>query len=196
MRLDRIVGNLLDLSRIQGGSLRPALRRHDLAVLIDDALARLRPLFPTHRFVADLPPGLPPVNIDWVAIDQVLANLIENAARYAPPGTEVRIAARRGAQEIAIEVTDRGPGIPDAALSHLFTPFFRVQTDTEPGTGASGFGLGLAVARGLVEAHGGMLGVRNRRGGGAVFTFTLPLATGVADGEEFAGTGLRSGQPA
>jgi two-component system sensor histidine kinase KdpD len=178
-RLNRIVGNLLDLSRIQGGSLRPAKARHDLAMLVDDVVARLRPQLPAHSFVVEVPEDLPPVLIDWVEIDQVLSNLVENAAKYSPPGTEVRIAARPIAREIEVQVADRGPGIPREALPHLFTPFFRV-LGRDRMKGPQGSGLGLAVARGLIEAHGGRLGVQNRRGGGAIFTFTLPLLASAA----------------
>src|SRR4029077_6342527 len=111
-------------------------------------------------------------SLDYVEIDQVLSNLIENAAKYAPRGTTIEVAARHVADMIEIEVSDRGPGIPTEAAARIFEPFYRVRRE-----GPSGIGLGLAVAKGLVEAHGGSITARNRAGGGAAFTFTLPADT-------------------
>ncbi len=178
-RLNGIVGNLLDLSRIEGGSLRPDKDWHDLASLIGDVVRRVRTRYPEHFFAVDLPSDLPPLLIDWVEIDQVFSNLIENAAKYSPTGTKVWIAARHDGSCVRVQIADRGPGIPASALTYLFTPFYRVQAlsgQCRP----KGIGLGLAVARGLVEAHGGKIAVRNRDDGGAIFSFTLPLAEGPA----------------
>jgi len=178
-RLNGIVGNLLDLSRIEGGSLRPDKDWHDLASLIGDVVRRVRVRYPQHFFAIDLPSDLPPLLIDWVEIDQVLSNLIENAAKYSPTGTKVWIAARRDGSCVRVQIADRGPGIPASAMTYLFTPFYRVQAlsgQCRP----KGIGLGLAVARGLAEAHGGKIAVRNRDDGGAIFSFTLPLAEGPA----------------
>lgn len=179
-RLNRIVGNLLDLSRLQGGSLRPERAWHDLGGVLTDALTRLRPLTARHHVVLDLPEELPPVPLDDVQIDQVFANLIENAAKYAPPDTKIWVSARRSGDEVIVQVADRGPGIPPAALPHLFDPFYRVERDRGR---VAGTGVGLAVARGLVEAHGGRIWARNRADGGAFLAFTLPLAApeGAAD---------------
>lgn len=176
-RLNLIVGNLLDLSRLEGGSLRPEKVWYDLSAIVDDVLGRLKSQTARHRLVVDLPNDLPPILVDPVELDQVLSNLVENAAKYTPPGTEVRVAARRVAGEIEIEVADRGPGVPDAALPHLFEPFYRVGGHERS---PKGTGLGLAVARGLVEAHGGRIWAENRPGGGARFAFRLPLASPAA----------------
>jgi two-component system, OmpR family, sensor histidine kinase KdpD len=171
-RLNRIVGNLLDLSRIEGGSLRPEKAWYDLGALVDDVLGRLRPLTARHRLVVDVAPDLPAVPLDYVEIDQVLSNLVENATKYTPAGTEIAVTARRDNGIVHLSVADRGPGIPPEALPHLFDPFYRVADGTPR---PAGLGLGLAVARGLVEAHGGHLRADNRPGGGALFTLTLPL---------------------
>lgn len=172
-RLDRLVGNLLDLSRIEGGSLRPVKDWHDLAGLVDDVLGRLRPLTAQHALTVDIPEDLVPVPLDYVQIDQVLSNLIENAIKYTTPGAEIRISARAADAQVRVEVADRGPGIPAPALPHLFDPFYRANGwDRQP----KGTGLGLAVARGLVEAHRGRIWAENRPDGGARFVFTLPLA--------------------
>jgi signal transduction histidine kinase len=111
--------------------------------------------------------------LDPVEIGQVLYNLIENAAKYSPPDTEIGIDVRRESGAIRTQVSDRGPGIPDAALPYLFDPFYRV-IDGKPRP--QGLGLGLAIGKGLLEAHGGRVWAENRAGTGAVFTFTLPAS--------------------
>lgn len=170
-RLSRIVGNLLDLSRMESGTLHPERTWYDLAALIDDVVGRLRPLTQGHHVEVRVPEDLPPVSLDYVEIDQVLSNLIENAARHAGPGTSILVSAAIDGANAVVEVSDNGPGVPTDALAHVFEPFFRGASGGSP----RGTGLGLAVARGLVEAHGGDISVRNQPGGGAVFRFTLPI---------------------
>jgi len=174
-RLDRIVANLLDLSRMEGGALRPQRALHDVGALVEDVVERLREQTAAHPVSASVDPDLPPVSLDYVEIDQVLSNLVENAAKYAPPGTPIDVTARRLGDAVEIEVADRGPGVPPEAAVRLFEPFFRLRQSGGP----TGLGLGLAVAKGLVEAHGGAISVRGREGGGARFAFTLPLAPSV-----------------
>ena len=172
-RLNQLVGNLLDLSRIEAGSLQLEKGWYDLGVLVDEVLGRLRPLTRRHQVVVDIPEDLAPVPLSYVEIDQVLSNLIENATKYAPAGTEIRVSARREGDEVRVEVSDQGPGIPPGAVSRLFEPFYRVSRGrSQP----KGTGVGLAVAKGLVEAHGGRVWAENRPGGGARFIFTLPMA--------------------
>ena len=174
LRLNRIVGNLLDLSRLEAGGLRPEKGWYDLGALIDDVLGRLRPATARHLVTKDVPDNLPPVPLDYVEIDQVLSNLVENGTKYTPPGSEIYVAARCVDGEARVEVADRGPGIPTSALARLFEPFHRGDgTAVRP----RGTGLGLAVAKGLVEAHGGRIWAENRTDGGARFVFTLPLST-------------------
>jgi two-component system sensor histidine kinase KdpD len=170
-RLSRIVSNLLDLSRMESGTLHPERTWYDLAALIDDVVGRLRPLTQDHRVEVRVPEDLPPVSLDYVEIDQVLSNLIENAARHTRPGTAIAVSASVEGGEAIVEVSDDGPGVPKDALDRVFEPFFRGPSGGTP----RGTGLGLAVARGLVEAHGGHISVRNRPDGGAVFRFTLPI---------------------
>jgi two-component system sensor histidine kinase KdpD len=171
LRLNRIVGNLLDLSRIEGGTLRPEKSWYDLGALIDDVVGRLRPISARHSLVVDVQDDLPPIPLDYVEIDQVLSNLIENAAKYSPPGTQIVVRARRAGREVRVEIADEGPGIPPSSVPHLFDPFYRVDEATPR---AKGLGLGLAVAKGLVEAHAGRIWVENRPGGGSLFQITLP----------------------
>jgi len=171
-RLNRLVGNLLDLSRIQAGSLVPQRGWYDLSALVDDVLGRLRFVTSRHRLVVSLEEELPPVFLDYIEIDEVLANLVENATKYTPPGSEITVRVTREDDDVRVEVADTGPGIPAEALPRLFEPFYRVQRE---GQTARGTGLGLAVAKGLVEAHGGHIWAERREGGGASFVFTLPL---------------------
>jgi two-component system sensor histidine kinase KdpD len=170
-RLNAIIENLLDLSRMESGILQPRKEWYDLAALVDDVLGRLRPLTNGHPVVVDIPSDLPPVELDYVEIDQVLSNLIENATKYVPTGQEIRVSARRSGGELQVEVTDRGPGVSQDALRRLFEPFYR---EDEARRKKKGSGLGLAVSKGLVEAHGGRIWAENRPGGGARFVFTLP----------------------
>jgi K+-sensing histidine kinase KdpD len=172
-RLNRIVGNLLDLSRIEAGALKPQKDWYDLGALVDDVVGRLRPVTAGHHVVLAVPDDLPPVQLDYVEIDQVLTNLLENAVKYAPGGSEVGITIRVVGQEVRVEVCDRGPGLPAGAVAELFEPFVRAGAGDRS---AAGTGIGLAVARGLVEAHGGRIWAANRDGGGASFAFSLPLA--------------------
>jgi two-component system sensor histidine kinase KdpD len=169
-RLNRLVGNLLDLSRIQAGSLVPQRGWYDLSA--GRMMGRLRFVTSRHGLVVSVEEELPPVFLDYVFIDEVLANLIDNAVKYTPPGSEIAIRATRDNDEVRVEVADTGPGIPPEALPRLFDPFYRVQRE---GQMARGTGLGLAVAKGLVEAHDGHIWAENREGGGASFVFTLPL---------------------
>jgi two-component system sensor histidine kinase KdpD len=176
--LNHLVGNLLDLSRIEGGSLKPQMSWQELDTAIDDTLDRLRPVTRRHRLRIDVPHGLAPMWFDPVEIGEVVYNLVENASKYAPPDTEISLTVTSGAREVSVAVEDRGPGIPAAALPHLFDPFYRV-SDSRPRP--QGLGLGLAIVKGLVEAHGGRVWAENRAGGGARFTFTLPLGSAPAE---------------
>jgi two-component system sensor histidine kinase KdpD len=171
-RLNRLVGNLLDLSRIEAGSLRPQQSWQDFEAIIEDAAERLRPVTREHRLCIDVPPDLAPIWVDPVEIGEVLYNLVENAAKYAPPETEISLEVRPDGAALRVSVSDRGPGVPATAVPHLFDPFYRV-VDGRPRR--QGLGLGLAIVKGLVEAHGGRVWAENRTEGGARFTFTLPL---------------------
>jgi two-component system, OmpR family, sensor histidine kinase KdpD len=171
-RLNHLVGNLLDLSRIEAGTLRPQQSWQDLDTLLENTADRLRPVTRRHRLRLEVPEALPAVWLDPVEIGEVVYNLVENAAKYAPPDTEITIQARRDGGTLRVAVSDRGPGVPAAALPRLFDPFYRV-IDGRPRP--QGLGLGLAIVKGLVEAHGGRVWAENRAEGGARFTFSLPL---------------------
>ena len=171
-RLNRIVGNLLDLSRIQGGTLVPARDWHDPTLILRETLHRLAPITREHRLLLDVSDDLPPVYIDPVEIDQVVANLVENAVKYTPPGAEIRVTAEVADGELRVSVADSGPGVPSEALARLFEPFYRAPKTQS----VRGSGLGLAVAHGLITAHGGRIWVENGNGHGARFSFAIPSA--------------------
>lgn len=172
-RLARIVANLLDLSRMESGTLRPERGWYDLTALVDDVLGRLRAITRGHPVHVRASDDMPPVPLDYVEVDQVLSNLIENAVRHTPSGTQIWITVERGEGDAVVTVSDNGPGMPETALARLFDPFVRAAQRTG---GPGGVGLGLAIARGLIQAHGGRITAANRPEGGAIFRFTLPLA--------------------
>ena len=180
-RLNRLVSNILDLSRIEAGGLVARHSAFPLEDLIPDVLERLRPLLGPRPIEVDIPPGLPPIDIDEVFIDQVLTNLLENTARYAGAGVAVRVSARQVEPgQILLTIEDAGPGVPADALPHLFEKFYRVP---RTGEGARrGTGLGLAVVRGLVETMGGRITARPSAMGGLAMDLELRTAAEAADG--------------
>ena len=157
-RLNRLVGNLLDMSRIEEGALKPEKEEYSLTALIHDVLGRLEPLLEGRVVRTHLPPDdLLLVNLDYLEIDQVLTNLIENAVRYTPAGSPIEVSAHSEGEEVEISVADRGQGIPPADLARVFDKFYRVLHGQHPASYPTGSGLGLAVCKGLVEAHGGRI---------------------------------------
>lgn len=170
-RLTLMVSNLLDLSRIEGGALRPDRDWHDLGELIRDTVARLASQTAEHPVKVDVPDDLPLVFLDYVEIGQVLVNLIGNAAKYTPAGTPITISARRLGDSVEVRVADCGPGIPAARLPRIFERFYRAHG----GGAVSGTGIGLAICKGLIEAHGGTIRAESRAGEGTTMIVTLPL---------------------
>jgi two-component system, OmpR family, sensor histidine kinase KdpD len=173
-RLNRLVANLLDMSRIEAGVLKPEKEWYPLDELIHDVLGRMQPMFQGRAVHTEIPDDLPPVELDYLQIDQVLTNLLENAIRYTPPGSPIDISVQLCDDSVMVSVADRGPGVPPSDFERVFDKFYRVLT-SEKAARITGSGLGLAVCRGLIEAHGGRIWVENRQGGGALFRFTLPL---------------------
>jgi two-component system sensor histidine kinase KdpD len=165
------VGNLLDLSRIEAGTLRPMLDWYDIQEVTDHVLPRIRPLLAQRPFALDLQPGIPPVHLDLLRIEQLLINLVENAAKYSPPGSPITIKVNSNGDGLRLAVIDHGPGVPMSQRVRIFDRFYRMQqhSDRDPGTG-----LGLAICRGITEAHGGTIHVEETPGGGATFVLTLP----------------------
>ncbi len=168
-RLGRLVANLLDMTRFEAGGVRVDKEWQSLEELIGAALGRLDPLLADRAVAARIAPELPLVACDGVLIEQVLTNLIENAARHTPAGTPIDLAAGPAGAEVVVEVADRGPGLVAGDEERVFDKFYR------RAPGQAGTGLGLAICRAIVEAHGGRIEAENRPGGGAVFRFSLPL---------------------
>ncbi|HET6953082.1 MAG TPA: ATP-binding protein [Acidimicrobiales bacterium] len=168
-RLDRLVANLLSLSRIEAGALVPEIQAVDLDELLTDRVARLSRLLRDVRVETRLPDLVPLVDADYVLVDQVVTNLLENAARHAPAGSTVRIEACDRGDVMEVAVSDCGPGVAPADRGWIFEPF------RAGGNGSRSSGVGLAICKGIVEAHGGRMGVGEAEGGGARFTFTLPV---------------------
>jgi two-component system sensor histidine kinase KdpD len=177
-RLERLVRNTLELSRIRAGALEVEPERVDIADLVQHAVRRLRPIARAHRVRLDVDDDLPPVSLDVTMAEQILLNLLENALRYAPPGSEILVGAHvhPGADEIELRVADHGPGVPSDAQERIFKEFQSV--DTRPDR--AGTGLGLAIVRALVVAHGGSVHYEDTPGGGATFVCTFPLEVGAA----------------
>ncbi len=157
-RLNRLVSNLLDMSRIDAGVLQPMLAAHVLADLVERTVERVAPLLAPRTPVVDVPPELVPVLVDEVWTDQVLTNLLENVARYTPAGTTVRVTAAAEADRVRVTIADDGPGVSPEALARLFEKFYRAPRAAEGSRRGSGIGLSVAVA--LVEAMGGAIAAR------------------------------------
>jgi two-component system sensor histidine kinase KdpD len=170
-RMNRLVSNLLDMSRLESGALHPSKDWQSVEEVIGAALERLGARLTGRQVDVKLPAGLGLVPLDDVLIEQVVYNLVENAIKYTPPGTPIEIRAESNGREAGIEVLDRGPGLPPGEEQRVFEKFYRAREANRPG----GIGLGLTIARGIVEAHGGSMTAANREGGGAMFRFTLPL---------------------
>jgi two-component system sensor histidine kinase KdpD len=179
-RLNRLVGNLLEMSRIEAGAQPPARSSQDIAELVGAVVNRMRSQLAAHPVRIDIPANLPPLQISYTQIDQVLTNLLENAVKYTPPPTPITIQAHQEHDSIWIEVRDQGPGITAGLSTRIFEKFVRA---AGPERHADGTGLGLAICKGIVEMHGGRIWEENMPTGGARFIFTLPLsapATGAA----------------
>ncbi|NUM43172.1 MAG: sensor histidine kinase KdpD [Anaerolineales bacterium] len=178
-RLNRLVGNLLDMTRLESGALRIALKPGDLQDAIGVALSQLGPRLRHREVKLSLPSDMPLVPMDFVLVVQVIVNLLDNADKYSPPDKPILVRAMVYAREVLVEIADRGNGIPEAEQERIFDKFYRVR-QSAGGAGAGGVGgtgLGLSISKGIVEAHGGRIWAQNRAGGGALFTFALPLST-------------------
>ncbi|GGF27139.1 two-component sensor histidine kinase [Aliidongia dinghuensis] len=173
-RLNRFVGNLLDMTRLESGALELKSDYVDMSEIVGTALDRTAKIMHGHRVEIDLAVDLPMVKLDAVLMEQVLVNLLDNAAKYAPVGTTVKLEARHNDDEIVIDVVDEGPGIPQDALERVFDKFYRVRQGDRQ---RAGTGLGLAICRGFVEALGGRITATNRTDrAGAILRITFPKA--------------------
>ncbi|WP_046869714.1 sensor histidine kinase, partial [Microvirga massiliensis] len=175
-RLNRFIANLLDMTKLEAGAVRPNTAPHEVGEIVGTALQRADKVLSGHRIEVELAPDMPMVDVDPVLVEQVLFNLLDNAAKYAPPGTTVRIQGRpdAGGLAVCLQVLDEGEGIPQTDLEHIFEKFHRARKGDSV---RAGTGLGLAICRGFVEAMDGTITAGNRSDRpGAVFTITLPAA--------------------
>jgi two-component system sensor histidine kinase KdpD len=172
-RLDRFVGNLLDMTRLDAGAIVPNKEPVDAGDLISTVLRRAAALLQDRAVTTSIEPGLPPLSLDFVLAEQVLFNLLDNAAKYSPVGGGIGIEARRAGDRVEIVVRDEGPGIAAEALGRIFDKFYRANDGDRR---RAGTGLGLAIAKGFVEVQGGSLAGRNRSDrSGAEFVVSWPL---------------------
>jgi two-component system sensor histidine kinase KdpD len=172
-RLNRFIANLLDMTKLEAGAVAPKSAMHDPADIVSTALKRASKILAQHTIETELQPGLPMVQVDPVLLEQVLFNLLDNAAKYAPAGTPIRVEGWKDRETVYLQVVDEGPGIPPGDLERIFDKFYRVQKGDHV---RAGTGLGLAISRGFVEAMDGTIAAANRADRtGAVFTIRLPV---------------------
>jgi two-component system sensor histidine kinase KdpD len=175
-RLNRFIANLLDMTKLESGAIVPNLALHDVGEVVGSALRRGGKILAQHKVALELAADLPMLEIDAVLFEQVLFNLLDNAAKYSPAETTISIRSYRDGNQVALAVADEGEGIPPAEVETIFDKFYRAQKGdhVRPGTG-----LGLAISRGFVEAMHGRIFAANRADrSGAVLTIGLPIPAG------------------
>lgn len=170
-RMHELMNKILEMARLQSGKIGLKVEWYPLEELIGSVLARLKERLQGHPVSVELPKEAPWIGADGSLIEQVLANLIENAVKYTPAGTRITIRAWHETDALAVEVMDRGPGLPAGTEERVFEKFYQARPEGAGG----GVGLGLAICRAIVEAHGGAIRASSRPGGGASFVFRLPV---------------------
>jgi two-component system sensor histidine kinase KdpD len=171
-RLNRLLENILQMSKLDAGGATANMQWHVLEEIIGSALHRTRRELATHEVTVDLPTDLPLLWLDGLLMEQVFVNLLENAARYTPTGTKVRLSAAIDGRFVRISVADNGSGFPQGAEHRIFEKFFRATPSADGGRGS---GLGLAICRAIAANHGGSINAINRPSGGAEFVIRLPI---------------------
>ncbi|MGH2542383.1 MAG: sensor histidine kinase, partial [Ardenticatenaceae bacterium] len=177
-RQSTLVANLVDIGSLQDDTLKLRPERVDVPSLVAETTSIVAPLMRQHNqtLVVSAPPNLPEIFADRDRISQVLVNLMTNARKYAPEGSEVSLSVETKAGDVLFTVSDAGQGVPPDERERIFEPFYRMKKDSE--SGLSGSGLGLAIAKSLVELHRGRIWVEDSPAGGASFTFSLPIESG------------------
>jgi two-component system sensor histidine kinase KdpD len=172
-RLNRFIGNLLDMTRLESGAIEVKHDLVDVDEIIGTALQRAHRVLADHQIEVDIATDLPALPLDHLLFEQALFNLLDNAAKYAPADTIIRVRARRDEDQVVIEVIDEGPGIPPEEIERIFDKFYRVHAQDRQ---RAGTGLGLAISRGFVEALGGTITAGNRADrSGAIFTIRMKV---------------------
>lgn len=169
-RLNRLVANLLDMSRLESGLILPKSDWCDLRDVVHAVLKELQTELSEHHVTVNIPDEIPLIRADFGLLQQALINILHNATMHTPPRTVITVAATASPREVVISIADAGPGIPESDLGRIFEKFFR-----SAGSKSGGTGLGLPIAKGFIEAHHGTVHARNQSGGGAEFTITLPV---------------------
>jgi two-component system sensor histidine kinase KdpD len=183
-RLNRFIANLLDMTKLESGAVIPNAALHDLGEIVGSALQRAGKILAKHRVEIELSSDLPLVKVDAVLFEQVLFNLLDNAAKYAPAATTVRVQSWRDGSSICLQVLDEGEGIPEPDLERVFDKFYRVPKGDQV---RAGTGLGLAISRGFVEAMQGTISAASRTDrAGAIFTIKLPAPESELEGKSAA----------
>ncbi|TIU73101.1 MAG: two-component sensor histidine kinase, partial [Mesorhizobium sp.] len=172
-RLNRFIANLLDMTKIESGAMEPNYGFHYVGDIVGTALHRARKIIGEHKTEMDIPTDLPMLRVDPVLFEQALFNLLDNAAKYAPPASTIRLQGWADNGSVIVQVMDEGPGIPPADLERIFDTFHRVRKGDQV---RAGTGLGLSICRGFIEAMGGTISAANRTDrSGAVFTIRMPV---------------------
>jgi two-component system sensor histidine kinase KdpD len=172
-RLNRFIANLLDMTKLESGAVLPNATLQDMGEIVGSALERCRKILAQHRVEIELACDLPMLALDPVLFEQILFNLLDNAAKYSSAGTTIRIQCWRDEKVVSLQILDEGDGIPPAHLEKIFDKFYRVEKSDRV---RAGTGLGLAISRGFVEAMHGTITAANRTDrSGAIFTITMPI---------------------
>ena len=175
-RLNRLVSNLLDMTRIESGMIQPKQDWCDIRDIINASLKNLDREITAHPVTVNIQNDLPLIRLDFGLMEQAITNIIYNATIHTPKGTSIEIGAHINDAQCVITVADNGPGIPKSDVNKVFEKFYRAE-----GTAAGGTGLGLPIAKGFIEAHRGRLSVRNKTTVGAEFRIEIPVETQIAD---------------
>jgi two-component system sensor histidine kinase KdpD len=169
---NHLITNLLDESRIESGAITLSRQPSEVQDLVGAALGQLGSRTNTHRIKIDIPPDTPFIPVDFGLIVQTLTNIIDNALKYSPPDSQIEIVGRQINQELCIEISDHGIGIPEQDLQHIFDKFYRIKRPNN----VTGTGLGLSISKGIIEAHGGHIKAENNPGGGTIISIMLPMS--------------------
>lgn len=179
-RLNHLITNLLDESRIKAGVIKLSRQPSEIQDLVGAALEQLGSRVRTHPIDIEIPEDVPFISVDFGLIVQTLVNTLDNALKYSPPDSPIEIKVRQVAQEVHIEVADHGVGIPQQDLPHIFDKFYRIKRPDN----VAGTGLGLSISKGIIEAHGGQIEAKNNPGGGLIIKLALPLSESNSNAEE------------
>lgn len=172
VRMERIITNLLDTARLESGMMRLKIDWCDIEDIIGTSLNRLKDLTKHYKLIVSIPPAIPMLKADFVLLEQVLINIIDNAMKYSPHNSEILISAKPKEDTIVVSVSDHGVGIPEKDLQKVFDKFYRIQQPKH----VSGTGLGLSICKGIIEAHRGFIWGERRSGGGTKISFEIPLS--------------------